>query len=93
MKRTLSTISSDENSSRLLKTNNQSPVVDLLIEAIKENGNKNNKDEEVCGYKCEKRPRYMKMKIYSLTIDEASQVIGKNKGDIINAKCREKVKN
>jgi hypothetical protein len=31
--------------------------------------------------------------VYRLTIDEASRVILKNKNDIINAKCREKVKN
>jgi len=54
-----------------------------------------------CGYKCEKRPRYRwfnsleinEDEVYRLTIDEASRVILKNKDDIINAKCREKVKN
>jgi enolase len=45
MKRTLSTKSSDENSSSPRKKNNQSPVVDLLIEAIKEDGNEKNEDE------------------------------------------------
>jgi hypothetical protein len=93
MKRTLSTNASKKNSSKSRKTNNQSPL-DQTTNSSDENNLKSRKTND-------QSPLDLLIEMIiengnekdEVTIDEAFQIIVKDEDDIINAKCRDKVKN